>query len=663
MTRRWQERRAVRMFVPLLLLAIALFFCVPAQADEQLWPNERQLVDLSAGEQRFSFSVTSNNMYTFQSFGGEGAYANLFMGSGGEMIASGEGFSFSARLIADRQYTLVVGGRSGSAAIEIMRDALGRSFGRAQELRDLDAGYDKVIARARDVHWYRFSPVASGQYLITTRSALDTLGMLLDQQGEMIASSEQDGDFRLQVQLDASKTYYLRVSMRGVETGRYHLRFLHAQTDALLPSQVLLDQTELHMQQGDRTTLNAGVEPSGALGEVVWTSSDPSIARVNDQGVVNAVSAGACEITALALGGVSAKCVVQVEQIHVASVALAMDQISLPIGEQQPITYEILPDRASDKRVQFESSDPGVFTVDASGNVKGIGVGEATLRIKSVEGGVQDQMMIRVTNQLPKHRALVMGEQRYLDRPVRVGSVNTTQGMADLLREQSFSGYGYDVTMRMDSTRSEAIRAIQTTFKDAQVGDVSLFYINCHGRYENGTAYLEFYDGSTLTARALEAELRKIPGTVVVLIDCCNSGSFIEPTQAATFNGQVLDAFAAKRAGAMAMSKYQVMCSSGAAQDSYRYGFGASQDESSMSTVFARSLCEAGGWDLITDRRASMRGDANKNQVVTLNEAYQYTYRRVKYYLDLGGRADEQDVQVYPKGSQFALFSRQQASQ
>ena len=76
-----------------------------------------------------------------------------------------------------------------------------------------------------------------------------------------------------------------------------------------------------------------------------------------------------------------------------------------------------------------------------------------------------------------------------------------------------------------------------------------------------------------------------------------------------------------------------------------------------MSTVFSRSLCEAGGWDLIKDRAMSMRADADKDRVVTLNETYNYVRARVKRYLRVA--AAQQDVQVFPAGSPFVLFSRQ----
>jgi len=98
------------------------------------------------------------------------------------------------------------------------------------------------------------------------------------------------------------------------------------------------------------------------------------------------------------------------------------------------------------------------------------------------------------------------------------------------------------------------------------------------------------------------------------------------------------------------------MTSSSSTQDSYRISFNGADSEADMATAFVRSLCEAGGWDLIRDHKTSMRADLDKNKVVTFEEAYRYTRRRVKQYLE--SSTVRQDVQVYPAGSMLPMFQR-----
>jgi len=63
-----------------------------------------------------------------------------------------------------------------------------------------------------------------------------------------------------------------------------------------------LDQSDITMDAGDKTTINAKVSPDNASDKVViWTSSNPLVATVDENGVVTAVSSGKAEIIAKAV--------------------------------------------------------------------------------------------------------------------------------------------------------------------------------------------------------------------------------------------------------------------------------------------------------------------------------------------------------------------------
>ena len=76
-------------------------------------------------------------------------------------------------------------------------------------------------------------------------------------------------------------------------------------------SSVTLNKTTLSLYAGDSETLTAAVEPSDATDTVNWTSSDPSVATVDENGVVTALKPGTATITATA-DGVTAECVITV---------------------------------------------------------------------------------------------------------------------------------------------------------------------------------------------------------------------------------------------------------------------------------------------------------------------------------------------------------------
>jgi hypothetical protein len=218
-----------------LMLLFALCLGIFARADDRTSPLNQRLL-ISAQEEQYAFTGPSNNLYTFRCFGADGASGALYQNGGDDPIAQGDGFDFSARLITGASYRLVVKNGAGGA-VEIMRDALGRCFDRPIQLNNLADGYDKVIARAYDTHWYRFIAPSTGTYVISTSSEIDTLGYLLDASGLEAASSDDafppyERNFRIEANLIEGAAYLLRISAKGDLTGAYHLSILAPDPDA-----------------------------------------------------------------------------------------------------------------------------------------------------------------------------------------------------------------------------------------------------------------------------------------------------------------------------------------------------------------------------------------------------------------------------------------------
>ena len=67
---------------------------------------------------------------------------------------------------------------------------------------------------------------------------------------------------------------------------------------------ILNDDDVEHMTVGQKVTLRAEVEPQTADQKVTWRSTKPSVATVDQNGVVTAVGVGECEIIATASDGI-----------------------------------------------------------------------------------------------------------------------------------------------------------------------------------------------------------------------------------------------------------------------------------------------------------------------------------------------------------------------
>ena len=106
---------------------------------------------------------------------------------------------------------------------------------------------------------------------------------------------------------------------------------------------VVLDQTEIKLTEGEKTTLTPTISPADATNKsVTWESNDEDVARVSDEGVVTAVAAGTCTITVTTVDGAkTATCNVIVKAIPVAATFdFTSNTWSLPEDVKETGTHE-----------------------------------------------------------------------------------------------------------------------------------------------------------------------------------------------------------------------------------------------------------------------------------------------------------------------------------
>lgn len=81
----------------------------------------------------------------------------------------------------------------------------------------------------------------------------------------------------------------------------------------------------------------------------------------------------------------------------VTGVSLNKTELPLFTGESEQLTATVKPDNATNKTVTWESSNTAVATVDESGNVAAVAAGEATITVKTADGGHTATCQIKVT--------------------------------------------------------------------------------------------------------------------------------------------------------------------------------------------------------------------------------------------------------------------------
>lgn len=165
-------------------------------------------------------------------------------------------------------------------------------------------------------------------------------------------------------------------------------------------TKVTLSETNPKLTNKQTLQLTATVVPENATNkQLVWTSSNKSVASVSSSGLVKALSPGTTTITAMIKGGsVYGTCLVTVvsDVVSVTSVKLNQKTGTVPIRWTLQLTANVFPANAGNKAVIWTSDNKNVATVSSSGLVKGIGAGKATITAASKENGISDTCVITV---------------------------------------------------------------------------------------------------------------------------------------------------------------------------------------------------------------------------------------------------------------------------
>jgi uncharacterized protein YjdB len=160
-------------------------------------------------------------------------------------------------------------------------------------------------------------------------------------------------------------------------------------------------------------TLQVSVMPTDATDKtVVWRSENPSVATVNQSGVVTAVGAGTTQIIAESKdGNIKAFAYITVEEDQLPSVVPVSEivftsgqeyRLDLNGNESRRASIEIKPYNATDKTVIWSSNDPAIAKVDQSGLITAVSVGETMITVTSRDGKVVASAKVIVEQPQPQ---------------------------------------------------------------------------------------------------------------------------------------------------------------------------------------------------------------------------------------------------------------------
>ena len=149
---------------------------------------------------------------------------------------------------------------------------------------------------------------------------------------------------------------------------------------------ITLAQSEIEMNVGDDEALTLTIAPAGSQEDLVWASSNETIATVSETGVVTAVAPGEAVITVSTKDGrLSQTCQVRAVPVAVTGVNIAASGTTVGKNGLQ-LTATVLPQNATNKNVSWTSSDETIATVSETGKVTAVMPGNVTITVTTEEG-------------------------------------------------------------------------------------------------------------------------------------------------------------------------------------------------------------------------------------------------------------------------------------
>ena len=152
----------------------------------------------------------------------------------------------------------------------------------------------------------------------------------------------------------------------------------------------------------DTIELSATVLPENASNQSgFWSSSDETIATVNNNGLVTPVSEGEVTITFTTNElGFTDEAIITVTNIitSLESVIVTPETVTLELGESAQLAAELLPLNTTDTTGVWTSSDESIATVDENGYVTAVDVGQVEIAFVANDEGITDSATVTVVD-------------------------------------------------------------------------------------------------------------------------------------------------------------------------------------------------------------------------------------------------------------------------
>lgn len=174
----------------------------------------------------------------------------------------------------------------------------------------------------------------------------------------------------------------------------------------ILPSLVTFDWNSIKdIEVGQTVTFKAEIYPQNATERTLtYSSSNPAVAQVDNNGAVTGVKEGNAKITVKTSNGKTDTITVYVKAgtVKAEAITLNKSEIRMKPNDWTVLVATISPDKAADKQLTWESSHPEIAYVSKDGMVSAYNVGETVITVKTSNGlSAACKVIVELTDAIP----------------------------------------------------------------------------------------------------------------------------------------------------------------------------------------------------------------------------------------------------------------------
>ncbi len=222
------------------------------------------------------------------------------------------------------------------------------------------------------------------------------------------------------IKLDKSAVVKAATYRKGMEMSKV------VEAKYIVPGTVAISNASVNVTEGTTKTLEAIADET-----VTWSSSDSSIASVDNNGVVTGHKVGEVKITATLSNGNSAECTVKVvEPIKIENIILSDNILDMKVHTTYSMKAVILPENTTDdKTITWTTNDSSIVDVDEEGTLTAKQIGSAI--ITATAAGISAECIVTV-NPVPYSEMVVNDKYNLsLNKKIVVSSIYDGEGSKD----------------------------------------------------------------------------------------------------------------------------------------------------------------------------------------------------------------------------------------